>query len=79
VFRAFWQGYSKRLMQLLYPGQQAAEAAFVGGVITEAVPRRIWRAISGRSARPLAQIGAIGSFALAIAAGYLWGVLWAGR
>ena len=75
LFRSFWQGYSKRLMRLLYPGHQTAEAAFVGRLATDAAPRRIRRATAERSWVPLIQIGAIGSFALAIAAGYLWGLI----
>jgi len=37
IFRSFWQGFSKRVMELLYPGAQGNESAFLNDLFVRGV------------------------------------------
>jgi len=39
--RAFWQGYSKRAMEVLLPESSGEETAFLGALLTDYVPQRL--------------------------------------
>ncbi|MDR9395848.1 MAG: hypothetical protein RI571_16320, partial [Roseovarius sp.] len=55
--RAFWQGYSKRILNQLYPDSQEEERSFVWGVLTRAVPGYIMEAV--RDGRPAPMLRAV--------------------
>lgn len=72
LFRSFWQGYSKRVLQLLYPDSQVEERTFVWGVLTRAVPKYIVKAIRKRKMAPMLQGICCVSFIAAAGIGYLY-------
>jgi len=75
LFRSFWQGYSKRILERLYPHSQGEERSFVWGVLTRAVPGYIGEAVrSGRSA-PVLQAMTSVSFIAVAGLGYLYAVI----
>jgi glycosyltransferase involved in cell wall biosynthesis len=74
VFRSFWQGFSKRVMELLYPGAQKNESVYLKDLFTRSVPERAKKAILGRSLSQLKQILAILMFTGAVGLGYLYGL-----
>jgi len=74
VFRSFWQGFSKRVMELLYPGAQGNETEYLGDLFTRYVPERAKKAIFGPSLSQLKQILAILVFTGAVGLGYLYGL-----
>src|SRR6056297_2967687 len=41
VFRSFWQGYSKRVMDLLYPDEDGEETDYLRFLLLDRVPRRM--------------------------------------
>ncbi len=74
VFRSFWQGFSKRVMEMLYPGAQGNESAFLKDLFARALPSRVKRAISERSTTPIQEAIAIVLFTGAVGLGYLYGL-----
>jgi len=74
VFRSFWQGFSKRVMELLYPGAQGNESAFLKDLVVRALPSRVQRAIVERSTKPIQEAVAIVVFTAAVGLGYLYGL-----
>ena len=74
VFRSFWQGFSKRVMELLYPGAQGNESAFLKDLFVRALPSRMKRAVVEKSTRPLQEAVAIIVFTGAVGLGYLYGL-----
>ena len=75
VFRSFWQGFSKRVMELLYPGAQGNESAYLKDLFTVYLPRRVKEAIFDQSISQLKQIVSILVFTGAVGFGYLYGGL----
>jgi len=74
VFRSFWQGFSKRVMELLYPGAQGNESAFLKDLIVRALPSRVNQAVVERSTKPIQEAVAIVVFTAAVGLGYLYGL-----
>jgi len=74
VFRSFWQGFSKRVMELLYPGSQGNESAFLKDLFVRALPSRVKRAVIEKSTKPLQEAVAIVVFTSAVGLGYLYGL-----
>jgi len=74
VFRSFWQGFSKRVMELLYPDAQANESAFLKDLFVRALPSRVRRAVIERSMKPIQEAVAIVVFTSAVGLGYLYGL-----
>jgi hypothetical protein len=75
VFRSFWQGYSKRVMDLLYPDGPDAKGDYLKWLLTARVPRRLEGLVRSPSTAGVAQLGAIVSFTAAVGLGYLYGIL----
>ena len=74
VFRSFWQGFSKRVMELLYPGAQGNESAFLKDLFVRALPSRAKRTVVERSSEPAKEAVAILVFTGAVGLGYLYGL-----
>jgi len=74
VFRSFWQGFSKRVMELLYPGAQGNESAFLRDLVVRALPSRVKRAVVEKSTKPIQEAVAIVVFTAAVGLGYLYGL-----
>ncbi len=74
VFRSFWQGFSKRVMELLYPGAQGNESAYLRALFLQHLPTRGRKAVFGPSLNQLKQILAIVVFTGAVGLGYLYGL-----
>jgi len=74
VFRSFWQGFSKRVMELLYPQSQGNESAYLKALFTEYLPTRMKKVVFGPSVRQMKQIVAIIVFTGAVGLGYLYGL-----
>jgi len=74
VFRSFWQGFSKRVMELLYPGAQGNESAFLKDLFVRALPSRVKRAVVEKSTKPIQEAVAIVVFTSAVGLGYLYGL-----
>lgn len=75
IFRSFWQGFSKRVMELLYPGAQGNETAFLRDLFVRALPSRARRAVDERSLIPVQEAAAIIVFTGAVGLGYAYGLL----
>ncbi|WP_331233142.1 glucosyl-dolichyl phosphate glucuronosyltransferase [Natronorarus salvus] len=71
--RAFWQGYSKRIMHLVLPGSSGGEGEFLERLATEFVPERVRRLVRSPSVAGVKQLVAIVAFTLAVGLGYLYG------
>ncbi len=74
VFRSFWQGFSKRVMEQLYPGAQGNESAFLKDLFVRALPSRAKRTVAERSTEPVKEAVAILAFTGAVGLGYLYGL-----
>ena len=80
--RAFWQGYSKRGMEVLVPetGSTEAESDFLGALLFDSVPERIRGLLRGPSLEKAVQLVMLGVFTAAVGLGYLYGVAkWWGK
>jgi glycosyltransferase involved in cell wall biosynthesis len=75
LFRSFWQGYSKFILQRLYPGGQVEERRFAVRLVTRWAPSILREMRRGGRLRKIKQLGAAVAFSGAIAVGYLWAVL----
>ena len=73
VFRSFWQGYSKRIMDLLYPEASGDKNEYLGRLLLEFVPDRLYEFAKDPSAPRAEQLGAIFVFTAAVGLGYLYG------
>ncbi len=74
VFRSFWQGFSKRVMEVLYPGAQGNESQYLKDLFFKYIPRRTQKALFGPSLSQVKQILAILVFTGAVGLGYLYGL-----
>jgi len=72
LFRSFWQGYSKRVMDLLYPDAPDAKGDYLKWLLTDRIPRRLEGLVRSPSTAAVAQLGAIAVFTLAVGLGYLY-------
>jgi glycosyltransferase involved in cell wall biosynthesis len=75
VFRSFWQGYSKRVMDLLYPGEDGDESDYLRLLFLDRVPRRLEGLVTKPSVAAVLQILAIVVFTGAVGLGYLYALL----
>lgn len=73
--RSFWQGFSKRVMDVLYPDSQGSERTFLKKVYFSYLPTRFRRAVLGPSLTEVKQIVAILLFTSMVALGYGYGVI----
>jgi hypothetical protein len=74
VSRSFWQGYSKRVMDLLYMDAPDAKGDYLKWLMTDRVPRRLEGLVRSPSTAAVTQLGAIGAFTLAVGLGYLYAI-----
>jgi len=75
VERAFWQGYSKQVMQTVRPGSTDRESKFLFQLISEFIPERTKRLVSRPSIPNLLQLIMIAILTSAVGAGYGYAVL----
>jgi glycosyltransferase involved in cell wall biosynthesis len=69
--RAFWQGYSKRIMALLVPDSRGNEREFLRRVYFRYVPHRVRELVRSPSLAEFLQLIAIFGFTAAVGLGYL--------
>lgn len=72
VKRAFWQGYSKRIMSLIVPDMRGNEREYLRRVYLRYVPERFGRVLRRRSLAELQQLVMIFVFTFAVGLGYLY-------
>jgi len=75
VFRSFWQGYSKRVMDLLYPEAPDAKGDYLTWLVADRVPRRLEGLIRSPSTAAVLQLVTIAVFTVAVGLGYLYAIL----
>jgi glycosyltransferase involved in cell wall biosynthesis len=73
--RSFWQGYSKRVFDLLYPDAPDNKSEYLRWLVDERIPGRV--AGIPRSASPAAVLQLVSMFAFtgAVGLGYLWALV----
>lgn len=74
VGRAFWQGYSKRVMNLRHPEDEGNEGEYLRDLTTQYVPQRVYGLIKDPSRDKLAQLASIVVFTAVVGFGYLYGI-----
>ena len=72
VARSFWQGYSKRVMDLLYPDAEDNKRPYLKQLYTHFVPKRVLNMVRSPSFARLQQLVAIFMFTTAVGLGYLY-------
>jgi hypothetical protein len=72
VARSFWQGYSKRVMDLLYPDAPDDKGAYLRQLLTYFVPGRLRRLLRSPSVIEAKQVLSIFAFTAAVGLGYLY-------
>jgi glycosyltransferase involved in cell wall biosynthesis len=72
--RAFWQGYSKRVMEQLMEDGSDNETAFLNQLLGEYVPRRLKNLLRSPTVPALLQLLSIVVFTVAVGLGYGYGV-----
>ncbi|MFB1065819.1 glucosyl-dolichyl phosphate glucuronosyltransferase [Natrinema sp. H-ect4] len=75
VFRSFWQGYSKRIMDLLLPEAKGDKNEYLGQLMLEFVPKRLSGLIRRPSVPKVKQFLTIFVFTAAVGLGYLYGLV----
>lgn len=75
VFRSFWQGYSKRVMDLLYSGEDGNEADFLRFLFFDRVPRRLKGLVTRPSVAAVLQLLTIFVFTGTVGLGYLYALV----
>ena len=75
VNRAFWQGYSKRILALVTPGASGGEQAFLRDLLLRRVPGRVRRLLVNPSRAALIQLCMVFVLTSAVGVGYLYGIL----
>jgi glycosyltransferase involved in cell wall biosynthesis len=75
VFRSFWQGYSKRVMDLLYPGEDGDETDYLRFLFLDRGPRRLKGLVTKPSVAAVLQILTIFVFTGAVGLGYLYALV----
>jgi len=73
--RAFWQGYSKRVMEEISPNSLGEEKSFLKNLIVESVPHRIRNMIQSPSISSIEQFIFLFMLTLATGAGYIFKTL----
>ncbi|MFB6308020.1 MAG: glucosyl-dolichyl phosphate glucuronosyltransferase [Haloarculaceae archaeon] len=72
--RAFWQGYSKRGMEVLVPESTGEESDFLGQLLTDFAPSRVKGLVRSPSVAGLLQLLMLFVFTGTVGAGYLYGM-----
>jgi glycosyltransferase involved in cell wall biosynthesis len=72
VFRSFWQGYSKRVMDLLYPTAPDEKRDYLRWLMLERIPRRALGFVRSPSVARGTQIGTIGVLTISVGFGYIY-------
>jgi uncharacterized membrane protein len=62
-------------MDLLYPDAPDAKGDYLKWLLTDRVPRRVEGLVRSPSVAAVAQIGAIGTFTVAVGLGYLYAMV----
>lgn len=75
VKRAFWQGYSKRVMERLVPQSSGDEAAFLKRLLFQRLPNRVAQLITAPSKEDTIELGSILVFTFAVGAGYWYAIM----
>jgi len=75
VSRSFWQGYSKRVMDLLYPDAPDDKSAYLKQLLTHFVPKRVKGLVRSPSVAEVKQLLSIFVFTGAVGLGYLYAIL----
>jgi len=75
VFRSFWQGYSKRIMDLLLPEAKSDKSDYLRQLMLEFVPDRLSDLVRKPSVPKVKQIVTIFVFTVAVGFGYLYGLV----
>jgi len=75
VSRSFWQGYSKRVMDLLYPDAPDDKSAYLKQLLTHFVPERLKELLRSPSVAEVKQLLSIFVFTGAVGLGYLYAIL----
>lgn len=75
VFRSFWQGYSKRVMDLLYPDAPDNKSVYLNQLLTQFIPKRLSELTKSPSTAGFKQLLAIFVFTGAVGLGYLYATL----
>ncbi|WP_135302723.1 glucosyl-dolichyl phosphate glucuronosyltransferase [Haloarcula amylovorans] len=73
VDRAFWQGYSKRGMEVFVPESTGDESAFLGDLLFTFVPERLRDLVRSPSVAALSQLVFLFVLTGAVGTGYLYG------
>jgi glycosyltransferase involved in cell wall biosynthesis len=73
--RAFWQGYSKRGMQVLVPESTTEEYDFLGQLLTESIPQRVHETVLNPSLWKVLQLGMLFSLITSVGFGFLYGII----
>jgi glycosyltransferase involved in cell wall biosynthesis len=74
VDRAFWQGYSKRAMEVLLPSSGEEENDFLIRLLSEFLPRRLGNLLRRPSKVAVEQLFMLVFFTGAVGLGYLYGI-----
>lgn len=74
VNRAFWQGYSKRIMKQLVPDSSENETRFLKRLLLEFVPGRLTELLRSPSWPKAQQLASIGVFTACVGLGYAYGI-----
>ena len=72
--RAFMQGYSKRIFNVLYPDAPSDEGEFLRNLLVRWLPSRLRELVCDPSTAKVKQLGAIFTFTGAVGLGYLYGL-----
>jgi glycosyltransferase involved in cell wall biosynthesis len=73
VRRAFWQGYSKRAMEVLVPESGDEETDFLTDLLLRFMPDRLWNALTGPSLTAAKKFLMLVVFTGCVGFGYLYG------
>ncbi|WP_435553077.1 glucosyl-dolichyl phosphate glucuronosyltransferase [Natrinema sp. CGMCC1.2065] len=74
VARSFWQGYSKRIMDLLLPEAKGDKNEYLKELMLEFVPSRLSELVRRPSSAKVQQLVTIFVFTAAVGFGYLYGL-----
>jgi hypothetical protein len=75
VARSFWQGYSKRMFDLLYPDSPDDKNDYLRWLLGERVPGRIQGLVASPSIPALTQLVAALVFTAVVGLGYMYAAL----
>ncbi|MGN8214481.1 glucosyl-dolichyl phosphate glucuronosyltransferase [Halococcus salifodinae] len=72
--RAFWQGYSKRAMETFVADSTGEESAFLGRLLVEFFPGRLWDLLREPSREHAARLVGLVAFTALVGIGYCYGL-----